>query len=221
MVLAETPLWQVGETLRYKVYGKGILLGEQVFTIAEETWYKGSPVYHIVMEMKSYSAFAIFFSYHEKDQLFLDKESLYPRYLKREIREGKNERVEETEFLLEEGAIIRQQIISGGVEERVFNSPEPSLENLSLIYYLRARPWRVERDSFQYLSPQGPLTVKYIYSGVETVDTPLGKFKADKIEDPVSAITIWFAREGKAVPLLIRVASDFGQVDSKLMAIES
>ena len=99
--MAETPLWQVGETLRYKVYGRGILLGEQVFTIAEETWYKGSPVYHIVMEMRSLSALAIFFSYHEKDQLFLDKESLYPRYLKREIREGKNERVEETEFLLE------------------------------------------------------------------------------------------------------------------------
>src|SRR5690554_157083 len=67
---------RVGERLEYGVSIKGIPVGKQVMTVKAETEYQNHPAYLIEMELRNYTAFSLLISFHEKDVLYLEKETL-------------------------------------------------------------------------------------------------------------------------------------------------
>jgi len=208
------------ETLYYRVSVKGIPVGEQIFRVVGEATYEGHPVYCIQTELQSYPAISFLFRYREKGLLYLDKEGLFPRYSLREIEDQRRERKEETFFYPEKGEIIHRTTENGKKTEKTYASPEAfCLDNLSLVYYLRTRPWEKGEKTFFFLTVSGPVEVEYSYLGRERVETPLRRFITDKIDDPVSRITVWFSRDEKSYPVKI-VVQNAGTIISLLVKIE-
>lgn len=70
------------------------------------------------------------------------------------------------------------------------------------------------------MTPSGPVEVEYSYLGQERVETPLRRFMTDKIDDPVSRITVWFSKEEKNYPVKINVVQNAGTIRSVLVKIE-
>lgn len=209
------------ESLYFRVFVKGIPVGEQILRVVGEDTYEGHPVYCIQTELRSYPALSLLFRYKEKGLLYLDKEGLFPRYSLREIEEQRREKREETFFYPEKGEVILRTTKNGKNTEKIYALPEAlCLDNLSLVYYLRTRPWEKGEKTFFFLTVNGPVEVEYSYLGQERVETPLRKFTADKIDDPVSRITVWFAREEKGYPVKISVWQSTGTIISVLVKIE-
>ena len=209
------------ESLYYRVSIKGLSIGEQVLRVVGETTYEGHPVYCVQTELRSYPAIALLFRYREKGLLYLDKEGLFPRYSLREIQEQNREKREETLFSPEKGEVIHRITDKGETKEKIYALPEAfCLDNLSLVYYLRTRPWEKGVKTFFFLTPSGPVEVEYSYLGQERVETPLRRFMTDKIDDPVSRITVWFSKEEKNSPVKINVVQNAGTIRSVLVKIE-
>jgi len=209
------------ECLSYRVYIRGIPVGEQSLRVAGETIYEGFPVYHIKTTLRSYAAVSLFFRYREQGVLYLDKEGFFPRYSYREIEEQRKKTKEEIIFSPEKGEITSRITKNGRTTERVYSLPEePCQENFSLVYYLRTRPWEKGRETFYFLTRGGPVKIDYHHLGFEEVNTPYKKLSADKIDDPVSRITVWISRDARAYPVRIRAREDFGTLDSLLVSVD-
>ena len=209
------------ESLYYRVSIKGLSLGEQILRVVGETTYEGHPVYCIRTELRSYPAISLLFRYREEGLLYLDKEGIFPRYSLREVKEQDRERREETFFYPEKGEVIHRVTDKGEKTERTYSLPEARCQdNLSLVYYLRTRPWERGEKTFFFLTVNGPVEVEYSYLGQEKVETPLRRFITDKIDDPVSRITVWFAKDEKGYPVKISVGQNIGTIRSILVKIE-
>jgi hypothetical protein len=212
--------WRVGERLEYRVEVKGISVGRQVFTVVGETLYEGHPVYQIKMEIASHAALALFYRFSEENEMFLDQATLYPRYIRREIRDKKEYRTEEIKFSFEEKQIELIKYEEGEVTKKVFAMDQPCLENLSLVYYLRSRPWHRNEGSILFLTSRGPQTYDFDFTGTEEVSSPYRRMEADRIEDKNSKITVWISKDKGAIPVVIRAATDFGVINSRLVKMK-
>lgn len=214
------PPWKTGERFVYRVEAKGIPVGSQVLTVVGETLFEGHPVYHIKMELSSYAALSLLYKFHEVDELFLDMTTLHPRYIKREIQEKKKLKTEEIRFFIEEkrGELVQDK--NGKVRKKFFPMDKPCLENLSIVYYLRSRPWRREEGSILFLTSDGPQVYNLSYAGTEEVSAPYRKMEADRIEDENARITVWISKDEGAIPVAIRAATDFGVINSRLVEMK-
>jgi hypothetical protein len=207
-----------GERLEYQVYAKGLLIGEQTLSIIREISYQDQLILHIQMQLRSYPAYALFFSYRETADLYLDPEHLTPVYLKKKINEkGKTW---EEEYLFGE-EIVEKRVKVEGRETRLtsYQANNPLVEGLSLIYYLRARPWEKEQFLLYYLTTSGLVPVEYQYKGQEKIKTRFDHMLADVIVDPVSQVSIWFSKDEQVYPLRISISKDFGILTSRLVKV--
>ena len=159
-----------GERLKYQVYVKGLPIGEQILSIIGETTFKDRSILCIHMDLRSYAAYSFLFSYQESGDLFLDAKTLTPIYLRKRITEKDKSWIEEYVFVLEDERVEKTIIRDGKAEKKTFlQVNQPLLESLSLIYYLRGRPWKNDQYQFYYLSPKGPLPVSFQYKGQEKI----------------------------------------------------
>ena len=212
--------WKIGERLEYRVEIKGISVGKQVFTVVGETLYEGHPVYHIKMEIASYAALSLFYKFSEENEMYLDKSTLYPRYIRREIKEKKEHKTEEIKISFTEKQIEMIRYKEGEVKKKVFAMNEPCLENLSLVYYLRSRPWQRGEESILFLTSRGPQVYNFGFAGTEEVSSPYQRMEADRIEDANSKITVWISKDKGAIPVMIRAATDIGVINSRLVKMK-
>lgn len=204
----------------YRVEAKGIPVGSQVLTVIGETLFEGHPVYHIKMELSSYAALRLLYKFHEVDEVFLDQATLYPRYIKREIQEKKRLKTEEIRFFIEEKRVEMVQDKNGKVRKKSFPLDQPCLENLSIVYYLRSRPWYRGEESLLFLTSDGPQVYNLSFAGTEEISTPYRKLEADRIEDENARITVWISKDEAAIPVAIRATADFGVINSRLVEVE-
>ncbi|HEY8345172.1 MAG TPA: DUF3108 domain-containing protein [Bacillota bacterium] len=214
------PFWEAGERLVYRVEVKGIPVGSQVLTVVGETIFKGHPVYQIKMELSTYAALRLLYKFHEEEELFLDQASLHPRYVKREVQEKKRLTTEEIRFLIEEKRVEMVQDRDGEVRNKTFPLDQPCLENLSIVYYLRSRPWLRGEESILFFTSGGPQVYNISFVGTEEVSTPYRKVEADRIEDENARITVWISKDEAAIPVAIRATTDFGVIISRLVEVE-
>ncbi len=216
---AKAPLVS-GERLKYQVYVKGWLVGEQILSIIGESYYQEQPIIHIHMDLRSYAAYSLFFSYQESGDLFLDPETLTPIYLRKTIKDKDQSWIEEYLFEVEEERVEKRIIRNGKTEKKSYlQVNQPLLESLSLIYYLRGRPWQKEQYQFYFLSSSAPIPVNFQYRGQEKIRVLSKYMMADFIEDPVSRISVWFSTDEKAYPLKIVVHEKIGTFTSRLVEI--
>ena len=156
-------------------------VGEQSLAIIGRRDYQQEPVLHVQMQLKSYPAFAFLFSYQETADLYLDPKRLTPVYLHREYRDQGKSWEEEYLFGKE---IVEKTIRNPEGETKVYTyqAADPLLEGLSLVYYLRTRPWRENQDHFYYLTNKGPLLVEYQFKGEKQIRVRTDYLMADVVE---------------------------------------
>ncbi|HHW12603.1 MAG TPA: DUF3108 domain-containing protein [Firmicutes bacterium] len=208
----------VGETLEYQVFLKGLPVGEQTLRIVGEKVYQDRPVLEVQMRMRSYPAFAFLFSYEEDNLLYLDPATRTPVYLRKNINENGDRREEEYHFGAE---TVEKRVANVGQEPRVrqYEAKHPLLENLSLVYYLRQRPWRREENRFYYLTNRGPQAVSCKLQGTERIRVLSGHQQAEVVYDPVSQVTIWFSLDEPVYPLRIKANGNAGALTARLVKI--
>lgn len=208
----------IGEVLEYQVFVKGLPVGEQTLRIVREQVYQDRPVLEVRMSMRSYPAFAFLYSYEEKDLLYLDVATLTPVYLHKTIRD--KDRSWEEEYLF--GAeTVEKRVMMEGQKPRIrqYAAKHPLLEGLSLVYYLRQRPWRQGEKQFYYLTNRGPQAVTCKLRGTERIRVISDYQRAEVVHDPVSQVTIWFSQDEQVYPLRIKVAGNIGTITARLVKI--
>ncbi|NLM37392.1 MAG: DUF3108 domain-containing protein [Firmicutes bacterium] len=207
-----------GETLEYQVFVKGLPVGEQTLRIVGEKVYQDRPVLEIRMSMRSYPAFAFLFSYEEDNLLYLDMTTKTPVYLRKIINENGDRREEEYHFGAE---TVEKRVVSAGREPRLWQyaGKHPLLESLSLVYYLRQRPWRRGENQFYYLTSRGPEAVTCKLQGTERIRVLSGYQQAEVVHDPVSQVTIWFSLDEPVYPLRIKANGNAGAITARLVKI--
>ncbi|NLW55865.1 MAG: DUF3108 domain-containing protein [Firmicutes bacterium] len=209
-----------GERLEYQVFAKGLPVGEQSLTIIGWHDYQQEPVLHIRMQLTSYPALAFLFSYQETADLYLDPKNLTPVYLQRKLREQEKVWAEEYSFGEETvEKIVRNS--KGETKVYTYQAADPLLEGISLVYYLRARPWQKDQYNFYYLTNKGPRLVEYQFVGEQRIRVRTDYVMADVVEDPVSQVTVWYSQDEKVYPLRIAVKSSVGILTSRLVKITS
>ncbi len=211
-------LLKPGERLEYQVFTKGLPVGEQSLAIAGWREYQQEPVLHVQMQLKSYPAFSFLFSYQETADLYLDPQRLTPVYLLRKYSEqGKD--WEEEYFFGEETIEKLVRTPQGEIKVYTYEAAHPLLEGISLVYYLRARPWQDKKYQVYYMGEKGPFPVKYLYKGEQTIRVRTDYLTADVVEDPVSKVTVWYSQDENVYPLRIAIKSSVGMLTSRLVKI--
>lgn len=208
----------VGETLGYQVFLKGLPVGEQTLRIVREKIYQDHPVLEVRMRMRSYAAFAFLFTYEEDNLLYLDIATRTPVYLRRTVKEQDHSWEEEFHFGAE---TVEKRVTTAGEEPEIrhYEAKHPLLENLSLVYYLRQRPWRQGEKQIYYLTRRGPQAVTCQLRGTERIRVLSGYQQAEVVYDPVSEVTIWFSKDEAVYPLRIKANSNVGALTARLVKI--
>lgn len=207
-----------GEVLEYQVFLRGLPVGDQTLRIVGEKRYQDRSVLEVRMRMKSYAAFALLFSYEEDTLLYLDLPTLTPVYLKKTITENDSRWEEEYHFGEE---TVEKRVVTAGQEPsiRQYEAKHPLLEGLSLVYYLRQRPWRQGENQLYFLSNRGPQAVTCKLRGSERIRVLSGYQRADVVYDPVSQVTVWFSQDEHVYPLRIKVNGNPGVLTARLVKI--
>ncbi len=209
-----------GETLEYQVFVKGLPVGEQTLRLVGEKVYQDRPVLEVRMSIKSYAAFAFLFTYEENNLLYLDTATRTPVYLRRTVKEQDDYWEEEYHFGAE---TVEKRVMKAGKEPQIrqYEAKHPLLESLSLVYYLRQRPWRQGENQFYYLTSRGPQAVTCKLQGTERIRVLSGHQRAEVVYDPVSQVTIWFSQDEAVYPLRIKAVSNAGALTARLVKIGS
>ena len=171
------------------------------------------------MSLKSYAAYALFYSYAEENLLYLDAQDLTPVYLKKAIKEKDKSWSEEYYFGKE---IVEKRVMAPGAKPQIttYEAKHPLLEGLSLIYYLRKRPWRKGQNQVYYLTNKGPQTVVYEYQGKERIRVLNDYQWPEVLYDPVSQVTVWYSQDEPVYPLRIQVKANIGALTARLVKIK-
>ncbi|HHT49368.1 MAG TPA: DUF3108 domain-containing protein [Firmicutes bacterium] len=208
----------MGETLEYQVFTKGLPIGEQIFRLRREKVVQNRRVFEIEMSLRSYAAYALFYSYGEENLLHLDAQDLTPVSLKKVIKE--KDKVWEEQYYFGGEKVEKRVLVPGkAVQISTYEAKHPLLEGLSLIYYLRNRPWRQGLNQVYYLTNKGAQPVIYEHRGKERIRVLNDHHWAEVVHDPVSQVTVWFSQDDAVYPLRIQVATNIGVLTARLVKI--
>ncbi|NLY90299.1 MAG: DUF3108 domain-containing protein [Firmicutes bacterium] len=218
-VLGQGKEFSPGETLHYQVFTKGLPIGEQILRIRRENMFQARQVLEIEMSLRSYAAYALFYSYEEENLLYLDAQAFTPVYLKKAIKE--KDRSWEEEYLF--GAeTVEKRVIVPGMPTRIttYEAKHPLLESLSLIYFLRNRPWREGQNQVYFLTSKGPQAIVYQHQGKERIRVFDDYQWAEVMHDPISRVKVWFSQTEPVYPLRIQVTANLGVLTARLVKID-
>jgi hypothetical protein len=193
----------VGETLTFKLYYGSFLAGEQRMTITERTQYQGRAAFKIVVQMDT-AGLGKFFKYKESGVLYLDEKGFFPLFARREIQEKDRDYWTEVAYNPYTKELVKKSTKKGTLTTKRYQAEMGCQEDISLYYYLRTRPWTKGDRDFQFLTKRGPESFSLTVKQGEKISTPMGKFSADKVETVKEGYTLWFSKDERALPLMIK-----------------
>lgn len=208
--------FSVGEVLTFKLYYGAFLAGQQTMTIVDKTTYQGRNAFKIVVSMDT-AGLGKFFKYKESGLLYLDEKGAFPLFARREIEEKDKDYWTEVSYDLHKKELVKKSTKSGTEKETSYQVEYGCQEDLSLYYYLRTRPWARGDKDFQFLTKHGPIKFNLTTKQGEELNTPMGKFATDKIENTEAGYSLWFSRDERALPLLIKK----DKITCKLIQVKS
>lgn len=216
VIYAQTLPYGVGETMTFKLYHGSLLAAEQTMHISEKTTYAGRPALKIAVTMESAGLGSIM-KYNETSTLILDEKAGIPLYVRRDVEEKDGKYWIEIVYNMATKQLVRKSTKSGQEVTDTYSVENGCMEDLSLYYYLRTRPWAKGDKDFFFLKKQGVERFVLAVKDGEELKTPVGKFKTDMVENPDSGYTLWFSKDEKALPLMIKK----GKITSKLVKISN
>jgi len=224
----ENNAFQVGETLKYKVYYESMLTGKvnagtATLEVKESNrrFYERN-TYHIIGTGKSNAAFDMFFKVRDKYESYVDKQGIFPYLFIRKTKEGGYKSNDEVHFD-HENLIAKssrktkqitpyiQDIVSASYYARTLNAD--TLEEgdyISVNFFL---------DDSAYISV-------IQFEGRQNVETELGVFRCLTFKPMVATgevfsnpypMTLWITDDENKMPVLGKSAVVVGSVKMELI----
>lgn len=196
------PPFEKGESFTYEVRYKKLRTGESILTFNGEDKLGKKEVYHITF-------FTKLVALEDTEELYADKDSFLPLYVHRTIKRFGTftTRIEER---------YDQENFRVDIKKKTkFRSKEFSIEKDSelhnailLTYYYRKKESFDKNEKFKIILPTAEFEVSF--EGIETIETPLGKYPAYLFSSSPSKFKFWLSTDDKRIPLRIENPSKLG-----------
>lgn len=203
VIHAQPAPFVVGEALTYKLYAGGFLAGEQTMRIMERTTYNGRSALKITVTVDT-AGLGSMFKYKESSIMMLDEKGGFPLFVRRDIEEKDGPYWIEITYNPATKQLVKRSTKTGQEVSDTYSADNGCMEDLSLYYYLRTRPWLKGDRDFLFLTKHGAQNFALDVKDGEELSTPIGKFKTDKLENEDSGYTLWFSKDDRALPLMIK-----------------
>lgn len=219
----------VGENLIYVIKWGGITGGRASFTVTGWVEHSSRTAYHIVSEAHSVGVVNAFYKVRDRNEIWLDRQSLSTLHFSGRIREGKYK--VDRDFSVDHPAgTFRYESQRLGEEAfKVIEGTAPAhvLDPFSSLFYVRTQPMEVGRDIVIDV-----LDGKKVYPMVvrvharEKVKVPAGKFDCFKVEpmlrDPGifinkgKKVLVWLTADERRIPVRMESEVFIGSVSADL-----
>ncbi|HEX3044292.1 MAG TPA: DUF3108 domain-containing protein [Bacillota bacterium] len=214
---------QVGEVLEYKMILKSVIHGaNQTVKILSKEEFEGHQVLNIRSNLTSVGLVKSLSNYSETEDIKIDAESFYPRWIRREIHNGGKQQLEEVYFNYETMTAERELTRTDGSSQKVtLKLPGMVQDGVSLPFFFRKGLGRSPNHVFFY--SEGSITE--VVCQITLCNTPVrlksGNYTGYyQFTDPDSQITIMIGSQGARVPFLIRMIATFGKIESQLVKLQ-
>ncbi len=179
------------------------------------------PVFHIVGEGKSRSAFNWFFRVHDRMESFIDEEALIPYLFVRRTREGGYTKDDDVKF--------DHQLNYASSRNALKKIPSYIQDVVSAVYYARNIDFTNakigQNFSINFYLDDSVYVSVIQYFGKDEVTTKAGKFRCLKFKPMVATgkvfsnpypMTLWVSDDKNRLPILIESAVVIGSVKAEL-----
>jgi hypothetical protein len=214
--------FKVGERFRYNVNFNFIEAGGAVLELKSEEILDNYPVYYSTLEIWSNGLLDKFYSVRDKYESWIDKESLFSRKFKKDIKEGKYKKNYVVQFDYEDSLAYSS---SNTIE--IF---EPIHDVLSVFYHIRAESlWVGKKLRLNNFDNDKFKPYNSIIREIREVSTSLGNFECFVIE-PYTEEGDLFKYKGRPkiylsndcykIPVKIESKATIGSIIMELKSIE-
>ncbi|MFN3967107.1 MAG: DUF3108 domain-containing protein, partial [Endomicrobiia bacterium] len=189
----------------------------------------GRKAYHIVIESRSFPFFDAFYKVRNKDESWMDVESLCSLKYIKDQNEGSYSKKEQTSFdHINKTFELIEKI--GDKEPKTKKGSIPSYvqDIISALYYIRTQ--NLKKDEEYYITTQTGdknYPLKVVVVDKEKVEVPAGKFKCFVVEPFVTEdagifkakgrILIWFTNDKYKIPVLMKSKIFIGYITAELI----
>jgi hypothetical protein len=189
-------IFREGERLTYDVKYKKLRIGESVLTFHGERDLNGKKVYYVTFVTRVPS-------FKDAEDLYADMDTFLPVEVHRSIKKSTGfndnivERYDQDDFRVD----IKQK---SRLRTREFSIQKQAPINnaILLAYYYRMREDFNKDRPLEVTLPQ--IDFKIMYGGTETLDTPMGQYKAHVFTSDPPKFRLWLSADEKRIPLKIQ-----------------
>lgn len=216
----------VGESILYVIKYGFLSAGSATLEVTSTAPVAGRSAYHLLSEARTNAGMDAFFKVRDKNESWVDAQSLCSLRFRQDLREGKTTRRVETVYDHPEQRFLYRKWKNGKESSRDGSVPPFVQDVLSALYYIRSRPLEIGRE-YAVDANSGattwPLVVRVLRR--ESVRVPAGRFQCLRLE-PVLAgegifqakgrLEVWVTEDFPHVPVLLRSKVMVGSFDAEM-----
>lgn len=219
-------VFAVGESIVYAIKYGIVPAGTARLDVRPEESINGRSAYRLECVARSNAAMDAVFKVRDRNQSWMDRESLCSLRFRQDMREGLFKRKVETAYDPTTGRFLYRKWRKG--KEFVYDGPSPTYmqDVLSSLYFIRTRDLVVgESVLVDANSGSNNWTLRVGVVARETVEVPAGRFVCLKLE-PVLAgdglfrskgrLEVWVTDDARRVPVLLRSRVTVGAFDAEM-----
>lgn len=219
-------VFAVGESIVYAIKYGIVPAGTARLDVRAEEKINGRSAYRLECVARSNAAMDAVFKVRDRNESWLDRESLCSLRFRQDMREGLFKRKVETAYDPVTGRFLYRKWRKG--KEFVYDGPSPTYTQdvLSSLYYIRTCDLIVgESVLVDANSGSNNWTLRVHVIARETVEVPAGRFVCLKLE-PVLAgdglfrskgrLEVWVTADARRVPVLLRSRVTVGAFDAEM-----
>jgi hypothetical protein len=218
--------FKVGESIVYVVKYGVIPAGFATLQVRGTEQINGRPAYYVISKAYTNKAMDLVFKVRDKNETWIDTESISSvRYYQR-IREGFYRRENRTDYDQPKGRFVYTKKRKGKETTTEGEIPAFVQDVLSSLYYVRTRKLEVGGKYSFHANSGGktwPLTVNV--QKIQKIRVPAGRFECVKIE-PILAgegifqhegkLEVWMTNDERHIPVLLRSRVLVGAFDAEM-----
>lgn len=222
--------FSVGELLQFEIAWGALSVGTAFLEVRDIVEVSSRPAYHFVSEAKSSSFLDGIYKVRDRNEAWMDVQTLESHGYQKSMREGGYRREETVAFDLKQRKFFAKSYNPKKKTESFSEGPIPAfaLDVLSSLYYLRTQNLAVGSDVIMDVNTKKnwPLVVKV--KKRETVKVPAGKFDCFLVEPLLreeglfvkkgKKLEVWLTADEKKTPVLMKSKIFIGSVEAKLQS---
>ncbi len=166
--LSADPPFSVGERLRYGILASGFPVGKQTIELSGTSDFLGQPVYNLYGRSRTSGLLSIFYRLDDKWHVFMDRQSLLPVRVEKDMKEGQKEGYYVYDINQAERSVVIQNLETNNIKTVLAENTVFDL--FSLIYFYRLNPAVFDGEyTFDFLDPTDVHTVHFQNEGETSI----------------------------------------------------